>query len=382
MKSYKLFSVLLIGYFFLSRILFAQSVSFNVSNDSDKERLNEVIEVELDKLPGKLASMENKNVGVVNTVTNERLLTQLVDSDNNGKHDILLFQDSFDKGESKLYEIKFTGESLDVKAKAYVTFIPGREDIAWENDKVAFRMYGPPLAADVDNGIDVWSKKVDYLIIDKWYKEEEEGKSYHKDHGEGADFFSVGKSLGCGGSALMMNGELNQSGVYTNYKIIANGPLRVIFELEYVGFKVGDEIVSEKKIISLDAGSHLNKVESSYTKVVENTTFAAGLAKRINTNVSTFYDKSIISLWGDNTKNISDGLVGTAVILYSDNNKKIIEDGRHILLSSEITGANGLTYFTGACWSHSGEFESESEWNEYLNNFRDKLESPLLVEID
>ena len=69
----------------------------------------------------------------------------------------------------------------------FCRFVPERsDDFAWENDKIAFRAYGPALRAGTENsGIDCWLKRVDYPIIDTWYKEASEGKSYHKDHGEG-----------------------------------------------------------------------------------------------------------------------------------------------------------------------------------------------------
>ena len=50
-------------------------------------------------------------------------------------------------------------------------FVPERkDDFAFENDKVAFRIYGPALKDSKENsGIDCWLKRVDYPTIDKWY---------------------------------------------------------------------------------------------------------------------------------------------------------------------------------------------------------------------
>lgn len=84
---------------------------------------------------------------------------------------------------------------------AYGRFVPDREDdFAWENDKVAFRVYGPASrGVGPVSGVDAWFKKVDYPIIDKWYAERLEGKSYHEDRGEGYDPFHVGPTRGVGG---------------------------------------------------------------------------------------------------------------------------------------------------------------------------------------
>lgn len=85
------------------------------------------------------------------------------------------------------------------EGQAYCRFVPERlDDFTWENDRIAFRMYGPEMwtipAKRCGSGVDVWVKKVRYPIINKWYKR----KSYHRDEGEGADIYKVGKTLGCG----------------------------------------------------------------------------------------------------------------------------------------------------------------------------------------
>jgi hypothetical protein len=47
--------------------------------------------------------------------------------------------------------------------------------------------------------MDFWAKKTESLIIDKWYKDDLAGvASYHEDHGEGLDFYKVGRTLGLG----------------------------------------------------------------------------------------------------------------------------------------------------------------------------------------
>ena len=85
---------------------------------------------------------------------------------------------------------------LDPAIMAFGRFVPEREDdFAWENDKVAFRIYGPSSNGKGQvSGVDAWLKKVPYSIIDKWYAEHLSGTSYHEDQGEGYDPFHVGDS--------------------------------------------------------------------------------------------------------------------------------------------------------------------------------------------
>jgi hypothetical protein len=142
-------------------------------------------------------------------------------------------------------------------------FVPERkDDFAFENDKVAFRIYGPALKNSIENsGVDCWLKRVNYPIIDKWYKGAEEGISYHKDHGEGYDPYQVGESLGCGGLALWINGRMHLSNVYRQYRVLKNGPDETVFEVEYSW----DDMTKETKEIrrfTLTAGSQLFKADS------------------------------------------------------------------------------------------------------------------------
>src|SRR3546814_12517342 len=70
------------------------------------------------------------------------------------------------------------------------------DDFAWENDKIAFRMYGKALegTAGDAHGIDVWVKRTSELVINKWYN----SGDYHTDHGDGMDYYSEGMNLGPG----------------------------------------------------------------------------------------------------------------------------------------------------------------------------------------
>lgn len=124
---------------------------------------------------------------------------------------------------------------------AYARFVPERlDDFAWENDRIAFRMYGPAMweipKKRCGSGIDVWVKKVRYPVIDKWYAR----KNYHKDEGEGADYYSVGKTLGCGGLGFWVDGKLQINKHFESYKVIQGAGDRVEFELAYAPIKVGD----------------------------------------------------------------------------------------------------------------------------------------------
>src|SRR5882724_6238697 len=92
--------------------------------------------------------------------------------------------------------------------------------------------------------------------------------NYHQDTGEGADLYSVGKSRGCGGLGIWVNDSLHVSRNFVHSRVLANGPIRLVFELEYQPWQVGGEAggikVAETKRVTLDAGRNLDLFESSF----------------------------------------------------------------------------------------------------------------------
>ena len=350
--------------------IIAQTINVSVENKMSIERF-ETVSFNLTNS----IHFECENLKVFNS-NGEQIVSQLFDSNMDGNIDQIIFQDKFKPNEVKTYSIKESLEIVEIESKVFASFIEGREDIAWESNKVAFRMYGEPLKLEVDNGIDVWSKRVENLVVTKWYKEEREGQSYHVDNGEGADFFSVGKSLGCGGSALFNGDTLVQSGVYSRYEILDNGPIRTRFLLTFE-FNVEGKKIVESKIIFIDANSYLNKILTHYSEIPDGYKFVAGLVIRDGLSINTDSENSIISLWGKISKNESDGELGTAVIFNSSDNVKIIEKRNHLMLGTQAKNGEALTYYTGAGWSKQSDSFNKDSWINYLMLYKERLRNPL-----
>ena len=186
------------------------ALRISVENPSSFTRVNETVEVPLADVFQAIGAADTSHLTVIEVGGKVALPSQIDGT-------LLLFQTTLPAHGIR----EFVVRAGHTKGTAPVSLVDGRyvlprEDYAWENDRIAFRMYGPALAAEVNNGIDVWTKRVRYLIVKKWYKESEgsaPGKdTYHQDRGEGADFFEVGKSLGAGGSGLWYGGALHQPG--------------------------------------------------------------------------------------------------------------------------------------------------------------------------
>ena len=265
------------------------------------------------------------------------------------------------------------------KTQTYGRLIPERmDDFAWENDKIAFRMYGPALqkTGEISSGIDVWVKRTPEMIIDKWYKLND----YHKDHGEGLDCYKVGPTLGAGGIAPYSNGNLYYSNNWATYKVITSGNLRTVFELTYSPWQFNGHEISEVKRITLDAGSQLNQIEVTYyADGLDTIPVAIGIVKRNEKGMMVLNEKAgCMAYWEPASK--KDGTTGVAILLPENTGMSIVEN--HLLAFAKAQNEKPLTYYQGACWDKAGEIKNENEWNKYLQDFTMNLMNPLKISIN
>jgi len=259
--------------------------------------------------------------------------------------------------------------------RTFCRFVPERsDDFAWENDKIAFRAYGPALREGAeDSGIDCWLKRVEYPIIDKWYAGSLEGTSYHVDHGEGSDPYHVGSSRGCGGLGLWMNEQLITSDTFTDWEIIQCEPEKSVFVLSYE-YTVGKDIYKEQKQITIELGERLFDVVATFTK---NGKPAGGLP--IAVGITTHEGKAIASAdasegWMACWEVIEGGGLGTGVVMdpAAITEYKLIDsqekDQGHALLITKTDAAGKVRYRAGYGWEKAGEITTPEEWQTYLQH--------------
>jgi len=262
------------------------------------------------------------------------------------------------------------------EAATYCRFVPERaDDFAWENDKIAFRAYGPALREKAeDSGFDCWLKRVDYPIIDKWYAGNAAGQSYHVDHGEGYDPYKVGASRGCGGLALWIDGEMVSSDVYTAWEILQNDPEQSVFVLTYEWSHAGDSY-KEAKQITIKLGERLFHSKSTFWKNGELATdlpIAIGLVMHGKADgISKDLKAGWISYWETLD---GDGL-GTGVVIDPTRIEsfELIESKvkleSHVLVITKTDASGQVEYATGYGWERAGEITTPAQWNDYLATF-------------
>lgn len=305
----------------------------------------------------------------------------------------LIFQYSFAPGEKKA---SFSVEKSDAlapvfPAQAFARYVPERlDDFAWENDKIAHRTYGPALGAPapagvtkevlMSSGIDIWFKRVPYPIVDRWYNKGHD--HYHVDQGEGMDMYNVGKSRGCGGTGVWQAGQLFTSENYASWKVLANGPVRAVFELTYNSWDAGGAKVSEVKRFTVDAGHYLDRIDSTLTFAgVPQLTVAAGL----NRNPSDKKQAPVIAVTQDAANSAllqwveqaSNGAMGLAIVM--PGHSGYADDALNHLVLAPATSGKPVRYLAGGAWSRAGEITSAEQWKTYVAAAAQRLNNPVRI---
>ncbi|MEN8825394.1 MAG: DUF4861 family protein [Wenyingzhuangia sp.] len=366
-----------------------KAINVTVTNSISLDRAFETVSIPLASLP-----KTDEQPVVTDTDSGKTVVTQLADTNHDGETDALLFQPSIKGNSKKVYEITFSSntKAQEENPSCYSRFVPERtDDYAWENNRVAFRTYGPTAQKMIEDGIkggtlssgiDAWLKRVDYPIINKWYKKElETHGSYHKDDGEGLDNFHVGISRGVGGIAKKVGENYYISKNFTSYKTHNIGPIRTDFVLTYADWDANGTLITEVKNISLDYGSNLAKFEISLKGV---DTISTGLTlheKDGETGVNQ--EKGWISYWEPH----ADSELGTGIVVHNDamvgyeNYQTDKKDESNMYVHLEIKNEK-VVYYTGFGWKKSGQFTSKIEWENYLDQFSEKLKNPLEVRLN
>ena len=247
---------------------------------------------------------------------------------------------------------------------AQAKYIPQRkDDIAWENDRIVHRIYGPALekSEPTGSGIDVWVKSVRYPVIDKWYQ----NGQYHEDTGEGLDFYSVRKSRGCGGLGIWDGKTLSVSGHWQSYEIRETGGGRAVFVVSYAPWKLPDgHEVSETRTFTVTNGSNLTLCESTLRSDEPELVVGIGIAKRKDGELYQNKESGVMAYWqSENPKN---GYIGLGVIAPPQQIVGFAEDELNNLVLVKAKPGIPFAYRTGACWSKGSDFHSFEEWKNYL----------------
>ena len=366
---------------FLPNTTAQNQLTITASNKLKIARPGETIELTAQTL----ASLSGKDLTKlhVRDAAGNEVLAQAVDTDYDDFHkpDVLIFQADFAPNETKTFTIT-TGKKREYKKedfRAYGRFVRERfDDFAWENDRIGHRTYGKALITWkgeplTSSAIDIWSKRTEKLVINDWYMVD----NYHADQGEGVDAYSAGPTRGCGGNGIWSNGQLYVPTNFVDSRVLANGPIRVMFELVYEPFDVNGVKVSQVLRVSLDAGSQLNQFRASYQGGNESLAMAVGLKKVKDEQKQFNAEHGWLTIWEPMEKNL--GMQGLAIIVDPHAVDKVAEDKSNHLVVLKAGITSPVSYWAGFAWDRAGKIPSAESWNAYVDQFAERLRSPIEV---
>ena len=378
----------------------SKTVTVTVTNPLAMERSNEMVEVSMETITNRLGLADTAQI-VVLDADGQQVPYQIT---YDGK---VIFPATIAANGAATYTIQTgTPEAFDVKAcgKCY----PERmDDMAWENDLVAFRAYGPALQAKGERGFgyDLFTKyNTTEPILEAMYAKElnketrakiaelkktdpkaaaelSRERSYHIDHGYGMDCYAVGPTLGAGVAALMVNDSIIYPWCYKNQEILDNGPLRFTVKLEFTPLTVkGDSTVVETRLITLDAGSHLNRTAVSYSNLKETLPIVAGIVLHEPDGAVVADAANGYITYVDPTTGPDNGKIfmGAAV-------PAVVKDAKTVLFSEqekkERNNADGHVYYWGFAWDKA-YIKTADAWNRYMADFAQKVRNPLTIKVN
>ena len=413
----------------------AQQATIVVSNATSAAR-TELISLNMSEIKAKLgnAAPKKSEAFIVKNTRGQQIGSQIT-------HDGLLLIDASVRPHGSATYYVSIGKPYQQKVYATGALYKIRkDDIAWENDRCAYRVYGPALQRTGERsfGTDVWVKNTpDTVVYERYVKDmngnikgdkidakvralqkqekseknkakaaalakqikvlQAESKevdiltSFHLDHGNGLDPYRVGATLGLGAPSLMVGKNQVLPYCYKDYRILDNGPLRFTVELTYNPSTVGDmKNVVEHRIISLDKGSNFNKMTVWYDGLTHATDFATGFPIHEEDTESKTFAKDYVS-YADPTDNIevnnSQVFVGVLFPEGIDNTYYQLFDKKHDGATGQALGLKrGLknqekySYYFGAAWSKY-DVKNYAEWQIRIKEYLDALKTPLGVEV-
>lgn len=288
------------------------------------------------------------------------------------------------------------------------------DDIAWENDRGAYRCYGPALQRTGEDayGNDVWVKNTPDLVVEQRYQLEDAMKpviaglkktnpaaadslnmatSYHFDQGYGLDCYKVGPTLGCGTPALLDGDKLVFPYCYKEYEILDNGPLRFTVKLVYNPATVkGDANVVESRLLSLDKNSNFNRMTVWYDGLTQPVDLASGVVIHTEDTESVVLGKDYVQ-YADPTDNpqgqnfqiyvaalFPNGVSETKKLMYENPTRG--NAGHALGIVKDYKSGDKYTYYFGSAWSKY-DCRSQQEWQARVDSFLSDLSNPLEVVI-
>ena len=249
-----------------------------------------------------------------------------------------------------------------------------KDDLIWENEYSGYRTYGPALQATGERafGYDIFTKSVTHPVMkDRFDKSSgPEHISFHIDHGDGMDSYAVGPTLGCGAAALVDDGGLVYPWCWKECEIVENGPKRFQAKLTYSPVKFNGKEITEHRVITLDSGSRLNRVDITFDGLDAPCPIAVGIVVHKENPQAYYADSKVLAVADLGDRNIGqNGEIYCGAVLpegfcsygFEPFEEPVGSAIGHVLGYSTYTPGKTFTYWFGSGWSKAG-IKDLNEW--------------------
>ncbi|UAL10055.1 glycoside hydrolase family 88 protein [Caulobacter segnis] len=254
--------------------------------------------------------------------------------------------------------------------RATVRYAPERyDDILWENDRTAHRIYGPALEQfepPSTSGIDAWGKSVRYPFMTRQLRTGDQ----HAYHGEGIDYYNVKTFRGAGGLGVWDGGKLWVSRNWKDYRILKDGPDAAAFRVSYAPWTVGEKRqVWESRTFTLPMGTNFTRMVSTFGSNAKGPiTVALGITKAPTAKQAGDLraDKAngVFSFW--DVTDPDKGTMGVALLVDPRQIVDVVETDSDWLVLVKVTPGKPFVYYMGAAWDKGLDFHSRADWETYV----------------
>ncbi len=244
------------------------------------------------------------------------------------------------------------------------------DDLLWENDKTAHRIYGHALEAaepPSGSGIDSWGKNVAWPFADRQLRSGDQ----HGYHGEGLDFYNVGTTRGAGGLGIWHDNKLWTSRNYVRAHILKSGGQVADFSVDYAPWPVDvDRKVWETRRFTLPLGTHFTRLVSTIgSDKATPLTVGIGIGKRTTGqgagDLTVDRARGLISWWGP-----EDGAHGRMALALRVDPAQIADiraDADNQLILLTVKPGQPFVYYSGSAWNKGeGGFSTRAAWDAYV----------------
>ncbi|MEP0367039.1 MAG: DUF4861 domain-containing protein [Cyclobacteriaceae bacterium] len=378
-----------------------------IINPYGLERSDEPIVLRRESIDG-TAENPNKYPHIANS-DYEVYPYQLDDLDGDGEWDELFMLINIDPKDTLIFHIEYRDEipNIAFKKRANIRFgeknapygvienaerLPeGKTEItsqifqmegpAWENDVVGFRNY-----YDARNGMDIFGKQTTEMALDS---SGIKGQNYHELDDWGMDILKVGNSLGAGAIALYSGDSIyrwSPSGKGT-YRLIADGPLRAMFDLNFEGWQVGDSQIDLNHRISIWGGANVYRSEVSAKNLPDSVSLLTGIVNIHSDSLhfGDFEKQTILATHDKQAENKA--YLGMALMLDKDDYIKHFETpktGTNVTqtyaVNLSLSEENPTVFYFYAGWENQDQrFQDLNFFLSSVKKSTDLLRNPLIV---